>query len=522
MGLQTRLKNWASRAGTALLAYAQASAASATPLPPRTVVTSPTVTGFEPLAPTYPGLNNPELSRSAQLLEALFGRISLATGPAQTRYSTVSGQLSPESISSAIQLANQGQPFAFADLSEMVIEKDAHLGGVIEQRISGIIGKPDRIEPAEHFQGDELAISVANFMTAVKEQIENWDDMRFGLLFADGIGYALAENVYDYRPLSWMDASGKKHSGTYLVPKAVEIVHPKHVVFDSASGEPLLWLQGGYIPLPPGKFVFHRCFGFSPLSERRGFMRACIWLHAMKHWSLRDMTIFLHEYGIPQLLAEYDGKRMSHEEAKRITEVLLRQWGQAKIVVADEGVSVREAGVAPSGSLVHRDAAQFLNGEISKRVLYSNLTVDSSGGPGSYGLGGIHENAAFDGKLLSAMKLCSSIRQGVFQPTLELNLAVLAEELHAQPSELLPRLCAYTCRIERETGMERANIYELAGRMGIKTSVAQFRHDMHLNPPKDEDDLMRGEAVPVPSGGKVVGAVKASEGVVAPKPEANA
>lgn len=120
------------------------------------------------------------------------------------------------------------------------------------------------------------------------------------------------------------------------------------------------------------------------------------------------------------------------------------------------------------------------------------------------------------------MKLCRSIRQGVFQPTLELNLEVLAEELHAQPSKLLPRLCSYTCRIERETGMERANIYELAGRMGVMTSVAQFRHDMHLNPPKDEEDLMRGEAVPVPSGGKVIGAVKASEGAVALKPEASA
>lgn len=120
MGLQTRLRSIASRAGTALLVYASDPPA---PLEARTVVSSPTAPGFARFAPTYPGLSNPELSRSAQLLEALFGRISLATGPALTRYSTVSGQLSPESISSAIQLANQGQPFAFADLSKMVIEK---------------------------------------------------------------------------------------------------------------------------------------------------------------------------------------------------------------------------------------------------------------------------------------------------------------------------------------------------------------------------------------------------------------
>ena len=155
-------------------------------------------------------------------------------------------------------------------------------------------------------------------------------------------------------------------------------------------------------------------------------------------------------------------------------------------------------------------------------MLYNNLTVDSSGGPGSYGLGGIHENAAFDGKLLSAMKLCSSIRRGVFQPVLELNAQLLAEELGVSPTDVLARLPWYTARIERETGMERANIYELAGRIGVKTSAAQFRHDMHLNAPKDIEDEMGGEAVSVPAGGKVVSGVDASKGATAPIVEAAA
>ncbi len=514
----TFVQRIAHRFGTALLSYAGLSqGASALPIERQSLV-SKAVPGFAPRSPRTSLQVDPDLMATTRMLEALFGRISGGAGPVETRWSTFSGQLTPEAITSAIHQANLGQPFQFADMCDMVIEKDAHLGGVIEQRNSGIIGKPDRIEPSEHFQGDELAISIANYMTVVKGQIESWDDARFGLLFADGIGYAGAENVFDYRPISWMDSRGKKRKGIYLVPKTLEIVHPKHFTFDASTGEPLLWLQGGYVPLPPGKFVFHRAFGFSPLSERRGFMRSCIWLHAMKHWSLRDMTIYLHEYGLPQLIAEYDGKRMSHEEAKRLTDLLLRQWGQGKLVVSDEGLNIREAGTAPNGSLVHRDAAQFLNGEISKRVLYSNLTVDSSGGPGSYGLGGIHENAAFDGKLLSAMKLCTSIRRGVFQPTLELNAQVLAEELGASPSEILARLPWYTSRIERETGMERANIYALAGRIGVKTSAAQFRHDMHLNAPKDKDDEMGGEAVAVPAGGKVVSGAEASQGTSAPTP----
>lgn len=105
---------------------------------------------------------------SSSLMELLFHRMAINPGPVQTRFSTFGGQLTPESIANAINLANMGEPFQFADLCEMVIEKDAHLGGVIEQRISGIIGKPDRIEPPEHFQGDEVAVSVANWMTAAK------------------------------------------------------------------------------------------------------------------------------------------------------------------------------------------------------------------------------------------------------------------------------------------------------------------------------------------------------------------
>lgn len=498
--LQRTAGNWGER----LLSYANPARAR-TPGPDEPGGLTPQLKSAT-VSASFPPSQKPiveDLSYSSSLVELLFNRMTVNPGPVQTRFSTFGGQLTPESIANAINLANMGEPFQFADLCDMVIEKDAHLGGVIEQRISGIIGKPDRIEPPEHFQGDEVAVSVANWMTAVKAQIENWDDARFGLLFADGVGYTGAEVIYDYRPLSWVDGTGNKRHGTYLVPKTLEIVHPKHFVFDLKTGDPLLWLQGGYLALPPGKFVFHRCFGFSPLSERRGFMRSCVWLHAMKHWSLRDMSIFLHEYGIPQMIAEYDGKRMSHEEAKKLTELLLRQWGQGKIVTSDEGLNVREAGVAPSGSLVHRDAAQFLNGEISKRVLYSNLTVDSSGGPGSYGLGGIHENAAFDGKLLSAMKLCTSLRRGVFAPTLELNAAVLAKELQTPPEQIRARLCGYTSRIERETGMERASIYELAGRAGVKTSIAQFRHDLHLNSPKDKDDVMGSEAVTISASSKI-------------------
>lgn len=451
----------------------------------------------------------------AATVEALFGKVAGRLGPSNPRWSTFQGELTPETIGAAVEQANAGMPFTLQDMYRRAVENDGHLGGVAEQRNAGVVAKRDRIDPPENLSRDPCAISVANWLRAVRDQIDDFDDSRFALLWADGAGYSCAENIWGWRRVIWYTHDNRRISGVYLVPVKLDIVEPRAFRFDTATDEPLLWLSGDYIELPPAKFLFHRSFGFTSLTERRGYMRSCIWLHAMKGWTLRDMAEFLAAYGLPQLLGEYDSTKFSQEEAREVARLVMENLGQLMIpMVPKGGFDLRNDSPLPSGALVHRDAAIFFNGEISKRVTLGPLVMESGSG---YGLGDVHAEGALDGKMLSAQKLCASVRRFTFAPCLQLNRYRLAADLSVPPDEILAVLPSYSCRIQREeTPAARQEVFSRAMKDGCAVSEAQYRHDLHIDEPKDKDDTLRGEAVSIPSAGAVAGAVDASKGLSAP------
>jgi hypothetical protein len=172
------------------------------------------------------------------------------------------------------------------------------------------------------------------------------------------------------------------------------------------------------------------------------------------------------------------------------------------------------------GALVHSQAADFLNGEITKRITLGPLTMESSGG--SYGLGDIHAEGAFDGKLLTANNLCETIREHLWAPAVALNVIRLSQDIGETPESVMIALPDYHCRLLREdTPTQRQAILSQAAKDEVPLSMRQYRAEMHLDEPADEKDTLKGEGVPVSSGGKVVGATEASDGASAPSPEKN-
>lgn len=524
--MATLLQRGARALSNRLLAYAQyVHAAAAAPGGGPTGLTEDRLTaspvpGFTQ-APQWTPSDRTEQAERARDIDSLFGRISQSAGPTQTRWTTFTGQFTPESIHDAMSQANAGYPALYQDQCEKAVEIDAHLGGIIEQRISGIINKPDRVETQEHLRDDKAAVGIASWMRSVKAQIEDWDLTRFALLWADGGGYSAGEIVWEYRPITWQAVAGTFRTDVFLVPRRIETVHPRHFIFHQQSGEPLLWLWNDYLTLPPGKFVFHRAYGFSPLVEHRGYMRGCIFLHAMKHWDLRDMAIYLHLYGIPQMAASYDKNVYSYEQARKIVERVLKNFGQGKIPTIESDVTLQgDISPAVSGALVHSDAAKFLNDEMSKRVLYATLTAGTGGGSSSFALGTVHQGQMFDARLLSAQGLCKSLERFCFRPALHLNTAKLMRILGITADELRTRVPDYSCRIDQEqTPTERLAILKGAAAGGCKGSIAQIRHEFHVDPPRGEDDEFGGESVTIPSGGAAVSGADSTKGVSVPKPE---
>lgn len=479
---------------------------------------APPAPGFPPISVTPTNMSG--IGDLTRTYEALFGKISTRLGPTNPRWSTFSGELKPEVITGAIDQCNAGFPFLLCDMFRRAVENDAHLNGVTMQAFSPIVANPDQINPPPVLARDKVAISVANWLRAVRDQIEDFDAARFALLWAEGQGFSSAEIVYGYRRVTWYTADGERVSRVYCVPVKLEIVEGRAFRFDMETDQPLLWLQGDYVTLPPAKFIFHVAHGFSQIRERHGFMRSCLFLHAIKQWTIRDLATYLHLYGIPQMTAEYDPKQYAYQQAQEIATAVSQQYGQGGIPTVPIGqFRLRHDGPVPEGALVHTSAADWLNTEITKAVTAGGpLTMGSSGG--NYGLGDVHAEGAFNSQVLRARNLCRTLRRDLWSPTQQLNKYRLAEDINADVEDVIGALSVYQPQIERETDPEKKQkIFSQSMRDGCAVSKTQYRSVLQIDEPRDEEDTLRGEGTPIPSSGAVVSAVDASDGVIAPTPK---
>jgi hypothetical protein len=134
-----------------------------------------------------------------------------------------------------------------------------------------------------------------------------------------------------------------------------------------------------------------------------------------------------------------------------------------------------------------------------------------------YGNADVHAEGAIDGRLISANNECAAIRRHLWAPTLALNVIRLAQDLGSPPAEIMTALPDYHCRIMRgDTPEARQQVFSKAMLDGLPVSREQYRGELHIDEPKDEDDVLKGQAQSIPSAGEVVGAVEASEGKEAP------
>lgn len=508
-----------SRIGVALAAaFTSVVAAARAP-----ITTSPQVAPAAPgFAPWYQSVHDwTKAADQAREFEALFGKISTRLGPTNPRWSTISGDLKPEEIARAMDRANAGYPFELCDMFRRAVENDAHLAGTINATFSPIVAKADNITPPPSLARDACAVSVANFLRAVREQIEGLDAARYALLWAEGQGYAAAEIIYGMRRIIWYTADGRRISDVYCVPVKLEVVEGRAFQFDVETDEPRLWLQGDYLTLPPGKFIFHVSHGVTQTRERHGFMRSVLPLSAIKNWCIRDLAIYLHLYGIPQVIMQYDQKHFQYEQAKDVARKLAEQLGQGGIgTVPTTHVNFNADLPLPNGALVHTDAASWLNTEITKAVTGGGpLTMESTGG--GYNLGITHAAGAFNTAILRAANLCDSQRRDMYTPTLQLNQYRLAQALGYSPDDVCQSLSDITPNVEREIDQEkRQRVFSNAMTDGCPVSLKQYRAENQLDEPQDDGDKLLGKGVPVPSSGGVVSAVNASEGVILPQPNA--
>lgn len=462
----------------------------------------------------------PSVEKIARSDEALRGRISYQAGPQHTRYSTyIATGLSPATVYSVLRDADLGIMYRWADMCEQLLERDGHLRSVDRGRRVEVSGKPFRVQPVND---TPTAIVLAKFMRAVVDQIDSFDRSVYAMLNANGVGYSLNEIVYGQSKVRFPGPKGDAVVMNGLFPRQIDWVHPKHLRFNRDTDEPLLDVgSGGMMSLPPHKFIFHPSSG-DGLYERRGHMRACVWLHLFKQQCIRDWAIFGALFGIPNIIAKYPRGVVEPAEAQALYQTALQDFGQGKPIIVPDDLDLTPTPV-PSGT---GNAAQvqmvgWANAEISKTVQGETLTTELAQN-GSYNIGEVHADTKHAIVRDDARGLASDIRSDLFRSVIELNLDELAAITGDMPENILASIPVCSWRIEREVSpAQRAEILVKFANAGHRVGTDQVNDEFGIDAPAEGASTLRGEPVTVSAGGAAVGSAEAAEGVTRDKPEEN-
>jgi len=455
--------------------------------------------------------------------DAFEAQVTAGAGPMIDRHSTYPAtSLDPEKIESVMREATLGIVYRYADLCEQIRQRDAHLRSVDHGRRAAVANKPFLVLPKDD---TPLAGAVANYLRAVVDDIDGFSSSIYSVLTSNCDGYGAGELVYQPGARRFPGIDGKAVMVRGLFPRRIPWVHGKHFRFQQDNRDvPLLDLGAGrYTDLVPGKFLYHRCMG-DGISTMRGYIRSVVWLHFLKHASLRDWGIFLHLYGIPQLYGALDKDLWNDAANRALLEKALVAYGTGESApILPSGMEIKVTpGPTPSAVEAHKALCGYCDSSISKAVQGETLTTEM-GGTGSYNASETHAQTKHDVIQGDAVTMAEDVRSDIFRPAVEINIDALALALHTPPDEIRAVVSRCAFETDRETSPEaRQRIMLAYAKAGVRISVSQIREENNFRAPSSPGDTLPGETVTVPKDGAVVGAVEAAQGLKNPAPAAPA
>lgn len=470
-------------------------------------------------------------NRSAQITEGLltpeayFGRISYDAGPSWTRFSSYpANDLTPEKIVGAQQEAAAGWPLRWAEMVEQVLERDSHLSGIAQQRIDDVVKGSWRLQRAAP---DDVALCVKNFCEEQLRELDTMEDGDAWLLTSNAYSYAAVENLWKVSRVTFPGPRGEVIGPILaLVPWRQEPVHAKHFRFDMRTDEPLLWLGSDQVSLPFGKFCFMKGEGGHPITERRGYMRACVWLSMIRSVGLAGWAAWVERFGIPTPLIEYDGDVAQYREHKAVYEDILKNLGQGiGAIVPSQNFKLDFAKATDGGraSDPHSALSDAMDSAQSVRVFGATLTA-KIGNVGSFSASTTHAETKYNKEEHDARRMWRTKRRDVLAPLVRFNARVLAAAIseagYMCSTDMVVRRVPHGMqRVPRDTDIaqQAAVATSAINDWGLPISMESLYDRFDLAAPISENDVAAGRPQQVTKGGKVVGSLEAArEGAEAP------
>ncbi len=256
------------------------------------------------------------------------------------------------------------------------VERDAHAGSVLQQRILAVVGKEWEIIPAKSARklGRPASTTqeqvVADFVSSVLENC-NFDQARQELLKAILYGFYCTEIIWFSSP-----------AGGDLTIKKLIGKHPRRFSFTSERELRLLTLSSmieGEV-LPDRKFILFT-YGDSDNPYGQGLGRRLWWPVWFKKNGIKFWMIFLEKFGMPTPVGKYP-PGAGPEDKKKLREAVEAIQTDTGLTFPDT-MDIEFLEASRTGTASYEELCAYMDRQISKAVL--GQTASTEGTPGKLG-----------------------------------------------------------------------------------------------------------------------------------------
>lgn len=320
----------------------------------------------------------------------------------------VADGLTPQRLAAILKSAESGNHHQQLELAEAMEERDLHYGGVLQTRRLAIQG----LEPSvESHSDDPHDLELAD---AVRDLVRRpaFDDLIDDLTDALGKGYAA--DVIDWEP-------GELWQPSY------RWIDPRWFLWDQEDGRTLRLVDEADpthgIDLQPNRWIVHVPRLKSGIPARSGLARLAAIAYMCKSWVLKDWMAFADTYGLPLRVGKYGAGASEDDIGKLVTAVaniasdagaVIPQSMEIEFVEAVRGIS--------GGNVMFEDLANYLDAQISKRILGHTGSSDST--PGKLGGETQASEVRLDILKSDAKQLAATINRDLIKPFIDLNFGV--------------------------------------------------------------------------------------------------
>jgi phage gp29-like protein len=282
------------------------------------------------------------------------------------------------------------------------VARDAHAGSVLQTRALSIAGLEWEVTPADD---SAKAQAIAEFVKGALDNT-NMTQAIQELMQAVLYGFYVAEVLWTVRDGAWVPAR--------LITK-----HPRRFVF-TVDRELRLLTRASMItgePVPERKFIAFTC-GSSDNPYGQGLGQSIWWPVWFKKNGIKFWLQFLDKFGSPTPKGTYPAGA-TQEQKDTLLEAIEAIHQETGIIVP-EGMAVELLEAARSGHVSYEAMCEYMDRQISKRVLGQTLTTEV-GDKGSYAASQTHEEVRDDIRTADADLLCECLNESLVRWLVDLN-----------------------------------------------------------------------------------------------------